>query len=419
MMRVQPSGLEDARPFRALLFHYEIRAIASRIATTVFDFFRAAARVISETWCCLKNRVVALLPNQVRIRLEPKRALSSSMAKIPAQNIIGSLATNHLPSRRRELYTPFLIDTPLEPSDSSVLYFSGTSRTRNASLIFQTRIEPASPIAFDIERLKAVIHMSYVKVEERLYEGDLSIEKQLISEVIKSSSLSPLLSYIQNEKKGDSVHGIGVLMVILGIKPSRVCELGIEPKLAQIVENLSQAGHLAVGREGGLVYLANEKPLEAFSPRNFLEPLSEGDSLLAALKKAFKGQDHIQDNQKLSYLLGFGPSWECYTNILSGALNMEMSCFSDSHYRQLGEVLIANHVVKDTDDTLSVGLTYHRNFKLFLEGSPMLERSYFNILLQNTETNCVLDGITVRTIYFKKSYTLKKWVMETFLNIYS
>jgi hypothetical protein len=407
MIISQTSEPQDARPFGELLLHCELRAIVSRVATTVFDFFKATARIISKSWCCLKNRVVELLPTQVGIRLNPKRAST------------GTVANNPPLKREFRSFTHPLIDATLKPPNPNVLYLPGVSRNPNSSLIFQTRIEPASPIPFDIEQLKAVIHMSYINVEESLYMGDLSIEKQLISEMLNSPSLAPLLSYIRGEKNKNSVYGIGVLMVVLGIKPGRVFETGIEPKLARIVENLSQIGLLAVGREGGEVYLVNEKPLDAFNPRNLLESLSEGDSLLDALKKAFKGQNHIQADQELSYLLGFGPSWESYTNNIAGALKMETSCFSDSHYRQLGEVLIGNHVVKDTDDALSVGVTYHRNFKRFLNGNPRLCKSQFDVLLQNTETNCVLDGITVRTIYFKKSYTLKKWVMETYLNFES
>jgi hypothetical protein len=254
--------------------------------------------------------------------------------------------------------------------------------------------------------------MSYVQEEACLYTGDLSVEKRIISTIMEEPSLSRLLAYIQSIP--DASHAIGVLMVIIGIKPCLVFSYTVDPELVQIVEELSRLQRLKLKIAKGKLFLANEKPLDAFNPRHYLESFSDQVPLIEAIEENFTRQQN-NNVQRLSYLLGYGPSWEAFANRINFH-DGRISCFSASHYKQLGEALIANHVVEDSFDPLRVGVTYHCNFKQLINQTSLLNTHSLFSFLHKTGGGFAIDGIAIRTTYFKKSYTLKKWVLETYLN---
>ena len=55
------------RPFGELLRNWEIRAIASRIATAVYSFFQAIAQMISKSFYKFKESIINHLPEKMGI----------------------------------------------------------------------------------------------------------------------------------------------------------------------------------------------------------------------------------------------------------------------------------------------------------------------------------------------------------------
>ena len=116
---------------------------------------------------------------------------------------------------------------------------------------------------------------------------------------------------------------------------------------------------------------------------------NSGKSLGQDISNSF---DNLID-QRIVYLLGFGPSWEAcvlMSNKLPRDFDPEFSHFTNEHFKQIG-VVLAEGLDVDDDDFIRIGQYYYQNF--------------FTLGLKG-------DGITMRTSYSLKAYYLKKYVLE-------
>ncbi|MBA3238127.1 MAG: hypothetical protein H0T62_07240 [Parachlamydiaceae bacterium] len=103
-------------------------------------------------------------------------------------------------------------------------------------------------------------------------------------------------------------------------------------------------------------------------------------------------------------MLGYGPTWEVFWEsnweiFQEDGEELEYPshcCFSDNHYRQIGEVLLDNHINFDQNDPVSVGKAYHLLFPQFITAW------HTNDTIERIEKATYLygyDGISMRTKY--------------------
>lgn len=294
---------------------------------------------------------------------------------------------------------------------------------------------PDASIKFNTEKVLQLKDLSSISLDSVNYEGSLEVEKNAIAALISNPHLTPLLDYIQRTRQLDEkdVRGIQALYVILGIKPACVVEYVMSEELLSILNTLlpliGKEGQYHLSMSDKHHYLVNEFPLEAFDPRRYLNrlhPQEDTNSLLTAVQYCFPNQNKPHTDQILSYLLGFGPSWEAYAT-RSAYLQSDLPepLFTERHYREIGSVLkdnlseILQEPLQEDVNAVGLGRAYHQQLptlrmpkKANMRKQEMEQQRRFEI--KGIES-CT-DGIVVRTDYFKKMHTLTQWVVDTFLN---
>ncbi len=280
-------------------------------------------------------------------------------------------------------------------------------------------------ISLPKDKILDLCDVENLREEECIYAGDLTLEKERIKLLIelKSSNTQRLVEYIRQKKS--TIYAMGALFVLLGIKPALAIETKPEDELFSILKDLADEFGFGFRVTEGPVYFVNESPCPSFDPREFLN-LSREVTLTQAVADCFSAQGQRDADQFLSYLLGFGPSWETYANNARYLYEEKdsVSCiFSKNHYYEIGKVL--NQALFKKEEVQSeienLGFTFHTQIASLIEKgrwekkeSLAEKKTVLEQMLSKTGTNQILDGLTARTDYFKKSYTLKKWVMETY-----
>ena len=273
----------------------------------------------------------------------------------------------------------------------------------------------------DIEKLQE---------EDCIFTEDLIEEKKQINLLMQNPETQPLLTFIK-ERKGailDSCvekSALGALFVLLGIKPALVKDaVELDKELLSVLTNLvKEKDNLFLKAFNNFdgVYFVNENPFPSFNPRNFLN-LSSEVSFTKAIAICYPNRGH-ETHQCLSYLLGYGPSWEAFQTNLGYQEKRSISCiYNSNHYYEIGKVLNQSlfKIEKDKSEIESLGFIFHSQFVSLVEqgGCRYAKRNIapdkIKRMLGITGTAQIFDGLTARTDYFKKSYTLKKWVMETY-----
>jgi hypothetical protein len=182
------------------------------------------------------------------------------------------------------------------------------------------------------------------------YLASDNIDKTQLSEIRKSiyDKFPPLQNFVQLTLDPSNMHKfdyVNTLYVLAGIKPVLVVEQGYD-YLAPLQNFSSFFSNLNwIKSKSGDHLLINEHPLPEFDPRRFINNFDGVYSNLAAITPvAFRNQNKLDTDKLLSYLLGYGPTWEAYAGInklryLSS--HTSLSIFSDEHYYQLGKALYA------------------------------------------------------------------------------
>lgn len=269
--------------------------------------------------------------------------------------------------------------------------------------------------------------VSRVQEEEYLFRGDLSREKNKIQLLMQEPHIQRWIDYIFAEREMCfRANAIGCLFVILGVKPAWIfSEAEVNPALKIVMKALltllreTSSEQLIFTETDSALYFVNEHPFPSFDPRSFW-PLNPSVSLTEGLKQCLnKKFPSVPKVAMLSYLLGYGPTFEAFMSQLPGPINSRISLcgLSQIHYCVIGKVLYQHffHTAGDYLQWVTLGFAYHSQLALLQlpKRSPVHP---VDALLHKTGTDCVVDGIGVRTDYFKKSYTLKKWVMETYFS---
>jgi hypothetical protein len=294
---------------------------------------------------------------------------------------------------------------------------------------------------FDLSPFKEkILHLcDKEKLQEKdcIYTEDLSTEvlieeKKQIKLLMEDSKTQLLVDFInRNVNSAVSRSALGALFVLLGIKPALVKDAQELNKelLSILIKLVNEKGNLSLKAFSNFdgVYFANEKPFPFFNPRNFLN-LSSELSFAEAVAICYP---HPGDEtcQCLSYLLGYGPSWETFMSNIGYANEKSISCiFNKNHYYEIGKVLNQSlfNKVEVRSEIEKLGFSFHSQFASLVEQGRCgkEERSArrdiaaekIKEMLKITGAVQIFDGLTARTDYFKKSYTLKKWVMETYFS---
>lgn len=184
---------------------------------------------------------------------------------------------------------------------------------------------------------------------------EIEINEATLQEMLRSSTLSKdsfpeldeLLQLIKNYTRSnnpveDSLHSdyINFLYVLAGLKPVLVVERCPDEQRAIFQKIAKEFPHISTAVDTWEnLYLINEHPLPEFDPRNFIADFDKKyKSIQEAVCNAFPNQNQAETDQLLSYLLGFGPTWETYASgSRRGYLENCRVIFSDEHYYQLGK----------------------------------------------------------------------------------
>jgi hypothetical protein len=283
-----------------------------------------------------------------------------------------------------------------------------------------------SELELSSEAIRAITDVSVLTEQDSIYLGDLSTEKAKINREIQNTQFAELMGYIRTSEGTNRADALSALFVILGIKPIRVYEKNtpVDAKLLSILERI-QDSRVRLSEDPMHRYFINRAPLSCFDPFKYIQ-LDPGSELSSIISDIFGSRGSMDTDQLLSYLLGFGPSWEAYAvNEIYGTEGRQWSCcFTPFHYREIGTVLFRQFFQSEPspNQAEALGRAYHCQFASIHDRSHYLlisqaraQTDPVSKLLSSTGTDFFFDGITARTDYFRKSYTLKKWVLQTYL----
>ncbi len=224
-----------------------------------------------------------------------------------------------------------------------------------------------------VSRLMANHDFTLKRLEEFTEEEQRELGRAMksIEEKWQLPSVKELIVYIQKRAEANAQNNpeehrkrkiaIESLLVILGIKPCR--------KATHHSEHSSDITKLlcVIAAEIPTLRLdecctVNERPLALFNPRCYLRNF-KSNSLYSRIIQISLATRSDHENQALAYLLGFGPTWECYYCVDPSFNGISSpSPYTDLHYLQLGEVL-RSALQEDLPGRADVdlGWEYHHN----------------------------------------------------------
>jgi hypothetical protein len=279
--------------------------------------------------------------------------------------------------------------------------------------------------SLDQKKVKQLSLLSNLQQKDYFYHGDLSTEQNEVAKRMKDAALAELFSYIEQTRNiVNRQVALDALFVVMGIKPALVDPIKTFPKLHAILKNMASESLILKDSEE-YFYFVNEKPLPMFDPRRFLI-LQEGISLADATMESFTSIGKLcHHEQRLSYLLGYGPTWEAYA-VNVGALKIQGNfsstgdcCFAKEHYEQMGQVFLKELCPDSSDEAYTLGLAYHLNFASLIQSyqrdyEVQYEHYRMGEYIMKVGFFPVISGISVRTEYCRKRVSLTHWIVETY-----
>jgi hypothetical protein len=224
---------------------------------------------------------------------------------------------------------------------------------------------------------------------------------------------------------------INAIYVLAGIKPVLVIESSRSKEIKDlIIEFVIAFPHLkqvAPVDNYGNFYLINEKPIAEFDPRRFINEFSEEYQNLAdAVTYAFPSQDSPKTDKLLSYLLGFGPTWESYAGIgkrMYLKKNTSLSVFSEEHYFQLGEAIYKNKNIDTANLTKKQYVEKGKKYSLNVQNkewpnclTAIMQPSPIEKEIKKLYMEQVIDETSYQTSYIQKGIEYRKVLLNN-LNI--
>lgn len=223
---------------------------------------------------------------------------------------------------------------------------------------------------------------------------------------------------------------VNALYVFSGIKPVFVIERGIEcdstrRNIEMLVSIFLEFSDLKfIKHESGDWYLINENPLREFHPARFIDGFKKKYGCLEdAVIWAFSNQNQMETDQLLSYLLGFGPTWESYAGITRRPyLKSHKICsiFSEQHYFQLGNAIekVSGNLKKlSRIKYIELGKKHHLNVSSYNWPSMMSIIVDLPQELQDIERfymQQMIDKISYQTKYIQKGMSYRKRLLALF-----
>lgn len=217
--------------------------------------------------------------------------------------------------------------------------------------------------------------------------------------------------------------------VVVGLKPA----LAIEPRCPGTAKNILILAtqffpHLRlIQRKDGHSFLVNEQPLPEFDPRAFIRNFT---TISEAVTASFPSNYDQKKDQVLSYVLGFGPTWEAF--MLNAAkfektqpIDIEASVFTDLHYEQLGKSLAKGS--SSTERTfIDAGKKYHQSLgalcnKVTSQQQKMTIKEHLESIKEQFTTfkqindlsmEHIVDDVSLQTDYIQAAIAYRKLLVN-------
>ncbi len=201
---------------------------------------------------------------------------------------------------------------------------------------------------------------------------------------------------------------ISAIYVLIGLKPLYVCQNDVAFLLRKFQRIFP---HLRIVTHQQDTYLINENPLASFHPKKYIADFS--GTIEKAILYAFPNLGLKDTDQRLSYLLGFGPTWEAYAgrNQKKYKDEAQPSVFTDEHYLELGKVL---NPLGDYQQQVEAGKNHHLKYREHgymptKYGPPSTDEEKE---MDKTYNQFIVDPISFKTPYLQKKIALQKRLLE-------
>jgi hypothetical protein len=245
--------------------------------------------------------------------------------------------------------------------------------------------------------------------------------------------LQEIIQMINSSHNNTRLDLVNALYVLAGIKPTAVFD---RPRSHATIKSFqSLFPHLKLihtPRQLLSTYtLINEAPLPSFNPRKFIKDSDFnfkdlGEAIVSSwLPTLTSLNDFIRRDQFLSYLLGYGPTWETfncgnrmgYSSAWQASISennkaqiLSVSIFSEEHYLQLGKALHQKEKEKKSsqrsrEELVTAGQDYHLDYRNHTRANSQSQEMK---TIHTLYTYHVVSELAFQTDYIQKSMLFKK-----------
>ncbi|MBI3211657.1 MAG: hypothetical protein HYZ47_03105 [Simkania negevensis] len=249
----------------------------------------------------------------------------------------------------------------------------------------------------------------FASFAKRVLNGEEGVKTELST----NPALDPLRKLIKaGEKCGKKSEAMQVIYLLFGLKPALVLEdITDSEEMVQairIVCPLNPSCRWKKSTDSCLFkgyYLSNESPLPPFNPRQYIRStVFTYPQTIDAIGDCFLKQNTPYYDQFLSYLLGFGPSWEAYEknkNKTATLPQIDQDVFTDAHYEQLGHALAGP---SPSQSFSAIGREYSQSMrKLKKIKKGLTQHDLLTHNMKQLHIYFVADETVIKTPYFKAS----------------
>jgi hypothetical protein len=319
---------------------------------------------------------------------------------------------------------------PLGPAETATTRYRPHEQnmTRNTSEATSARLyERARSLAQPTPLSKEAELLFDQQVQQE--KASLSQEMQAIDEIFQIPCVQKFVTAIQKRLKEPpqdpeadtppqhlpfhTKDMVAILLVILGIKPALTFNAYDWDKFLLVYtafdEITAHFPYVKLVKNAWHQFVVNESPLPIFDPRRYLVNCQ---SMAEEILTHFPNQNTAVADQRLSYLLGFGPTWEALFlhNIHQNRRYTASKEYQPLHFQQLGESIKRVSQSPLTEEEL--GRSYHGQVVNGEVEPRQIESEHVLHLLFTTGTSQAYDKLSMQTTYFKQSCFLKQHVLN-------
>lgn len=250
----------------------------------------------------------------------------------------------------------------------------------------------------------------------------LSKEIASIDKTFQHTKLQPLVSAAQKAPSQDRRYATDLLFVIVGIKPVLFLtqeEWNNTQDLCPFLVELCRAfPEIKIIDKSPTYYIVNESPMEIFAPKHYLKGCLQLSQEIVSHKSA----TFAEHNQRLAYLLGYGPTWESYQYHQEGCHQISASNtaqttseYGKKHFEQLGQVIKPYLGNENSFSEEELGRYYHHHFRSYYPITASMSDGRFSCVHTKTSLSKIKgpvhDNLSIKTAYFKQRLFLRKYVL--------